>query len=155
MDKLYYIVCEEKGEPLYEGRFMGRTRGAALKFLKEKLGRENLQGTVFTVTEIPVNLIAEIVQAVMKGEPVEKITGSAEKAKTEEKKPERFDAFEKQNAYPVEEHELGGESESTQGTDWKAARKFYQKCRSPKQTAEAFGVSVNTVKTRINREGWR
>lgn len=70
MNKLYYIVCEEKDKTLFEGRFQGRTRGAALKFLKESIKRPSLNGTVFTITEIPVNVIREIVEAVMKGKPV-------------------------------------------------------------------------------------
>ena len=74
MDKLYYIVCEEKGATLFEGRFQGRTRGGAIKFLKEQIGRPGLNGTVFTITEIPVPLIIEIVEAIMKGESV--LTGS-------------------------------------------------------------------------------
>ena len=37
MDKLYYILCEEKGATLFEGRFQGRTRGEAIKFLKEQI----------------------------------------------------------------------------------------------------------------------
>ena len=61
MDKLYYIVCEEKDTTLFEGRYQGRTRGAALKFLKQSLGRKSMNGLVFTITEIPVPLIREIV----------------------------------------------------------------------------------------------
>jgi len=38
--------------------------------------------------------------------------------------------------------------------DWKAIQAFYAKCRSPKQTAAEFGLSVNTVKARIHRGGW-
>lgn len=61
MDKLYWIICEEKGVTLFEGRFQGRTRGGAIKFLKDQIGRPGLNGTVFTVTEIPVPLIRETV----------------------------------------------------------------------------------------------
>ena len=67
MDKLYYIVCEEKGATLFDGKFQGRTRGAAIKFLKAQIGRQSLAGVVFTVTEIPVPIIREIVGAIMKG----------------------------------------------------------------------------------------
>ena len=66
MDKLYWIACDDKDAPLFEGRYQGRTRGGALKFLKETLGRKNLNGLVFTITEIPVPLIREIVAAMAK-----------------------------------------------------------------------------------------
>lgn len=44
-----------------------RTRGAALKFLKEQVGRTCLRGVVFTITEIPVPLIREIVAEILAG----------------------------------------------------------------------------------------
>jgi hypothetical protein len=160
MDKLYYIVCEEKDSTLFEGRFQGRTRGAAMKFLKEQIGRPSLNGTVFTVTEIPVPLIREIVEAIMKGEAIP--TGATGKAVTtaprSEPKPERFDAFERQSEPSVEKHDSDdGPSPTTaptNGPDWNALREFYRTCKSPKAVAEQFGVSINTVKARMRREGW-
>jgi hypothetical protein len=150
MDKLYYIVCEEKGETLFEGRFQGRTRGAAMKFLKDQIERPSLNGTVFTVTEIPVPLIREIVQAIMKGE---EITGTmALLKKAEPTKPARFDAFESKPQPPVEAASTNGLP--AENTDWKMVRKFYRDCRSPKTTADQFGLSINTVKARIRREAW-
>lgn len=38
--------------------------------------------------------------------------------------------------------------------DWNAARAFYLQTRSLKQTAEQFGLPLNTVKTRARREAW-
>ncbi len=152
MDKLYYVVCEEKGETLFEGRFQGRTRGAAIKFLKEQIGRTGLNGTVFTITEIPVPLIREIVEAIMKGEPIPNGTT------TTTSKPEkvvRFDAFERRNQHPVEEHQLDDGPKTNGATDWKAVKRFYRTCHSPSKTAGEFGLSVNTVKARIRREGWK
>jgi hypothetical protein len=67
MDKLYWIVCEEGDKTVYEGRHQARTRGAALKFLKEQVGRTCLRGVVFTITEIPVPLIREIVAEILAG----------------------------------------------------------------------------------------
>jgi hypothetical protein len=142
MNKLYYIVCEEKGETLFEGRFQGRTRGGAMKFLKERIGRPSLNGTVFTVTEIPVPLIREIVESILKGEPVEAGTPTVKPA---EPKPERFDAYQK----PEPTASLAPL------TDWKAVKQFYAKCHSPAKTATEFGLSINTVKARIRREGWK
>jgi len=153
MDKLYYIVCEEKGATLFEGRFQGRTRAAAIKFLKEQIGRQGLNGTVFTVTEIPVPLIREIVEAIMKGEPLP--TGAtAANAPAPEPKVERFDAYSGQEKpEPVEPPKPTASLAPL--TDWKAVKRFYHECHSPSKTAEEFGLSVNTVKARIRREGWK
>ena len=67
MNKLYYIVCDDKETNVFEGRYQGRTRGEALKFLKQSLGRKTLNGLVFTITEIPVPLIREIVAEILAG----------------------------------------------------------------------------------------
>jgi hypothetical protein len=40
MNKLYWIVCDDKDHNVFEGRYQGRTRGEALKFLKQTLGRK-------------------------------------------------------------------------------------------------------------------
>lgn len=61
MNKLYWIVCDDNNHNIFEGRYQGRTRGEALKFLKQSLRRTSLNGLVFTITEIPVPLIREIV----------------------------------------------------------------------------------------------
>ena len=146
MDKLYYIVCEEKGSTLFEGKFQGRTRGAAIKFLKAQIGRQSLAGVVFTITEIPVPIIREIVEAIMRGEAVAAPTAASPAAPVPQPEPEakvvRFDAFEKP------EPPVNGD------VRWAEIRRFYKECRSPKKTAERFCVSVNTIKARVRREGW-
>ena len=67
MNKLYWIVCDDKDANVFEGRYQGRTRGEALKFLKQTIGRKTLNGLVFTITEIPVPLIREIVAEILAG----------------------------------------------------------------------------------------
>ena len=37
---------------------------------------------------------------------------------------------------------------------WSQVRAHWEECRSVKQTAEHFGLSPNTIKTRSRREGW-
>ncbi len=153
MDKLYYIVCEEKGATLFEGRFQGRTRAAAIKFLKEQIGRPGLNGTVFTVTEIPVPLIREIIEAILKGQSLPTATTVASRPALEPKA-ERFDAYAGQEKPKLVEQPKPTASLAPL-TDWKAVKQFYAKCHSPSKTAEEFGLSVNTVKARIRRKGWK
>lgn len=150
MDKLYWISCEEKGEPLFDGRFQGRTRGSAIKFLKERLGRPGLNGTVFTITEIPVPLIREIVLAVVKGEPITGGESSMPTERTPQHIQRRFDPYERPEPKVAEPA-----VQQKQSHDWKAVRRFYDKCRNVRQTAEHFGISVHTVRTRMRREGWK
>lgn len=39
-------------------------------------------------------------------------------------------------------------------TDWAEVQHYYQMCRSYKQTAEKFGISPDSVRTRARRGGW-
>ncbi len=179
MNKLYYIVCEEKETTLFEGRYQGRTRGGAMKFLKQAIGRKTLNGLVFTITEIPVPLIREIVAEMLAGGDggtIASVTPAANVVPITrpeaEPKAERFDAFAKTaepelkpaKATPTKKpKEPKAEPEATaakvgnpgHGDDlWTKARAYWEKCRSINKTAEKFGLSPNTVKTRARREGW-
>ena len=169
MNKLYWIVCDDKETNVFEGRYQGRTRGEALKFLKQSLGRKTLNGLVFTITEIPVPLIREIVAEILAGGDGGTVT-QAENivpiTRTEpEASPGRYDAF----AEAAEPEPTPAEATAPKaskpakkagnpghGDDhWSQVRAHWEECRSVKQTAEHFGLSPNTLKTRIRRENWR
>ena len=172
MDKLYYIVCEDNDTTLFEGRYQGRTRGAALKFLKEALGRKSLNGLVFTITEIPVPLIREIVAEILAGGDGMTAPNVVPLKQPEpEAKVERYDAFaeagepdsppaaspeptkqvRQPKAKPAAKVGNPGHGDEL----WSQAKAFWIECRSIKQTAEKFGLSPNSVKTRSRRENWK
>jgi hypothetical protein len=170
MDKLYYVVCEEQDTTLFEGRYQGRTRGGTLKFLKDQIGRKSLKGLVFTITEIPVPLIREIVAEILAGS-VTPAANVASIARPEsDPKVERYDAFDAGAAAKVKPAKVTSirkpkpEPEATtakvgnpgHGEDyWRKVRAHWEKCRNIKETAAEFGLPPNSVKTRAYREGWR
>ena len=175
MNKLYYIVCEEKEITLFEGRYQGRTRGGAMKFLKQAIGRKTLNGLVFTITEIPVPLIREIVAEILASGDV---TPAANVVPITRPEPEptvtRFDAFAdaaesgvtpttpdaKPSKAKTKTNSNLEAPESKVGNPghgdelWSQVRAHWDECRSINKTAEKFGLSPNTVKTRARREGW-
>jgi hypothetical protein len=172
MDKLYYVVCEEQDTTLFEGRFQGRTRGAALKFLKEQIGRKSLSGVVFTITEIPVPLIREIVAEILAAgsltstpaanvvpltgtEPAPDVGDPAPAANAAEAKvtPSKAGQTKRAKTTSPSDGKIGNPGF---GDDlWKQARAFWDKCHCIRKTAEKFGLSPESVKTRARREGWR
>ena len=172
MDKLYYIVCDDKDTTLFEGRYQGRTRGGALKFLKQAIGRKTLNGLVFTITEIPVPLIREIVAEMLAGSNVEATPAANVVPMTRpepEPKVERFDAFANAaepevtpaTAKPTKKPKPQPEAAAAKvgnpghGDDfWAKVRAYWEECRSISKTAVKFGLSPNSVKTRARREGW-
>lgn len=157
MDKLYWIVCEEGDTTLFEGRYQGRTRGAAMKHLKEQVGRPTLNGLVYTITEIPVPLIRQIVAEILGQEPAVAVT---EIRPVQPERPvERFDAFapadtvEDAQEAPVEANPFQ-DTQPRPAYDWEAIKACYMEGRSPKEVARIMNVPPNTLKTRITREGW-
>ena len=171
MNKLYWIVCEEGDTTLFEGRHQGRTRGAALKFLKEQIGRKSLGGLVFTITEIPVPLIREIVAEILAGgslpaaaapnvvpltrtEPAPDVEPHAPATDAAEAKvtPSKGVRPAKVKATPAS-RKVGNPGF---GDDiWTQARAYWDKCHCIRKTAEKFGLSPESVKTRARREEWR
>ena len=167
MNKLYYIVCDDKEINVFEGRFQGRTRGEALKFLKQSIGRKTLNGLVFTITEIPVPLIREIVAEILAGGDgnatpaanIVPLTRSEPGAS-----PGRYDAFAdavepeprpaeaKPPTPPKPAKKVGNPGHGD--NHWSQVKAYWLECRSVKQTAEHFNLSPNTLKTRSRREGW-
>ena len=141
MDKLYWIVCEEGDQTLFEGRFLGRTRGAALKHMKDKLGRSNLIGLVFSITEIPVPLIREIVAEIL-GEQLPQQVKSMEETAQEEPKETEIEPNPFMNPQTRPEY------------DWDAIKECYMQGWGPKDVARKMDVPINTLKGRIRREGW-
>ena len=170
MNKLYWIVCDDKDTNVFEGRYQGRTRGEALKFFKQTIGRKTLNGLVFTITEIPVPLIREIVAEILAGGDGGTVTPAANIVPITRPEPEaspgRYDAFaDAAEAEPTPAEATSPETRASKpvkkvgnpghGDDhWSQVRAHWEGCRSVKQTAEHFGLSPNTLKTRIRRENW-
>jgi len=173
MKKLYWIVCDDKDHTLFEGRYQGRTRGEALKFLKLTIGRKNLNGLVFTNTEIPVPLIREIVAEILAGRDGQSVRQATNvvplSQPAPEPKPERYDAFagtDKPQAKTAKTKAPKAKVKSPKpsmkscnpgyGDEfWSQVRAYWQECRSLMKTARQFKLSPNTLKTRIRREGWK
>jgi len=171
MNKLYYIVCDDKETNVFEGRYQGRTRGEALKFLKQTIGRKTLNGLVFTITEIPVPLIREIVAEILAGGDGGNVAPAANVVPltrpATEASPGRYDAFsDAVEPEPTPAEATPPKAKASKpakkvgnpghGDDhWSQVKAYWLECRSVKQTAEHFGLSPNSIKTRSRREGWK
>ena len=70
MFKFFHILCSNNGRVIYEGRCQCVTRTAALLLLKEKIGRRNLTGLTYTITEFPIEVLKEIIEAIIQNKPI-------------------------------------------------------------------------------------
>jgi hypothetical protein len=169
MNKLYWIVCDDKETNVFEGRYQGRTRGEALKFLKQNIGRKTLNGLVFTITEIPVPLIREIVAEILAGSDGNATPAANVVPLTRPEpgaSPGRYDAFaDAAEPEPTPAEATPAKAKASKPAKkvgnpghgdehWSQVRAHWEECRSVKQTAEHFGLSPNSIKTRSRREGW-
>ena len=164
MNKLYWIVCDDNNHNIFEGRYQGRTRGEALKFLKQSLRRTSLNGLVFTITEIPVPLIREIVAECLAnshGRPPESPQAAFQASpaiQPRESPPEPV----RRPAEPVRAPQRPSASNTGKKVGnpgfgdehWAAVRAYWAECGSIREAAEHFNLSPNSVKTRARRERW-
>lgn len=69
-NNFYHIFCTAGERVIYEGRFQCPSRKAAITLLREKVGRRNLSGLTYSITEIPVDIIKEVVDSIINKKPV-------------------------------------------------------------------------------------
>jgi hypothetical protein len=230
--KLFKIVACKAGRIVFDDRVKAECPRTAREQMKSVLGLQSLTGVVYSITEIPVELIRELVNARVadvvlsrngrtQGVNLEALIGSAvtdaigarlrpveqrlavlETAGPSGTTRRRFDAFQREPSgarQPAEGSPQGRAGRREQPTpatapeppapatparpatrpaapaskarrqrkakqisgrtvadvNWAMVRRFYDRCRSPKQTAAHFDLSLNTVKARIRREDWK
>jgi len=195
--KLFKLIASKAGKVVFDDRIEAENPRTAREQMKSLLGLQSLTGVVYSITEIPVELIREIVTAKVleivgtrrgvgstidvsrivndaanvavsdKFRPIEQRLAALEGRQTaahatgangaHSTSSRRFDAFQRDSTRSrAADTSASNEAESPlpATTDWRAVKRFYKHCRSPKQTAAHFDLSINTVKARVRREGW-
>jgi len=174
MGKLFKIVASRAGQVVYEDRIEADSPRAAREGMKTLMGLRSISCIVYTITEIPVDLIRSIVDARLaetsiapQGRPgldLTSLIGAAVQTAVNDRLralERRLTALEeRRDAPPHQEQGMAETPAPAQAQpadsypDWAAIRAYYEECGSPKQTAARFNLSVNTLKGRIRREGW-
>lgn len=199
--KLFKLIASKAGKVVFDDRIEAENPRTAREQMKSLLGLQSLTGVVYSITEIPVELIREIVTAKVleivgsrrgggstidvsrivndaanvavsdKFRPIEQRLAALEGRQTaahatgangaHSTSSRRFDAFQRDSTRSrvADTSATNGRSAEAETplpevTDWRAVKRFYKHCRSPKQTAAHFDLSINTVKARVRREGW-
>lgn len=188
----YKIVASRAGQIVFDRQVEAGTPREARRILKSELGLPSLSGVVYAITEIPVELIAQIVSEKMAGVIVERRGGAmirlpelvrstirsfaenevtallrrVEQLEARAVRSEghgngeigRLNPLAPPSTIPAQANELPrgnpAHLRAIMGPDWTAIRELYERTRSIKQTAAAFDISPNTLKSRVRREGW-
>ena len=125
MERTFKLIASRGSEIIFDDRIEAANPREARTKLKEQLGVESLSGIVYAITEIPVDLIREIVDARV----AELFNGTAPEPPASPAAP------------PTE-------------PDWSLVRRHYRRYGDPAKTAEKYGVPLDKLEARAGKEGW-
>jgi hypothetical protein len=169
MKRTYKLIASRGEEIIFDDRIEAATPREARKQLKERLGLTSLSGVVYSITEIPVDLIRDIVNARMT-----ELAGGAElptpvPADIEALLPERLQPIIRRLAALEHASRTGIEPESTNQRfnplaeepepeasepNWELVRRHFRRYGDPVKTAEKYRITLRDLNARARKEGW-
>ena len=164
MNRTYKLIASRGAEIVFDGRIDATTPREARTQLKERLGLKSLSGIVYSITEIPVDLIREIVDAriaeLAGGAPLQApVPADVEALVMDRLKPiiRRLAALENQPAEPPQSERfdpLAELPEPTEEPDWSLVRRHFRRFSDPAKTAAKYGLNLRELNDRARREAW-
>jgi len=150
---------------VFDDRIQTDTPRNARRELKKLLGLKSLSGIVYSITEIPVDLIREIVDA--------RIAELADGAPIQTSLPPEFEELVMERLKPILGHlatldktpevpaapssqfdPLVDLPVSTTEPDWALVKRHFRRYGDPSKTAFKYAISIRELKARARREGW-
>ena len=167
MNRTYKLIASRGTEVIFDDRIDAPTPRAARHELKNRLGLASLSGIVYSITEIPVDLIRQIVDSrvaelaggapmqtpvspdvealVMERlQPILRRLAALERTPDEPERPARFDPLANLPDAPGEAAE----------PDWSLVKRHFRRYRDPAKTAAKYGLKLRDLNARAGREGW-
>ena len=164
MKRTYKLIASRGNEIVFDDRIQSDTPRNARNELKKMLGLKSLSGIVYSITEIPVDLIREIVDAriaeLAGGAPLQTpVPADVEALVMERLKPilRRLATLEQtpEEAAPVPRFDpLADLPALTTEPDWALVKRHFCRYGSPEATAAKYGIGIRELKARAKREGW-
>jgi hypothetical protein len=166
MKRTYKLIASRGTEIVFDDRILADTPRDARKELKRLLGLQSLSGIVYSITEIPVDLIREIVDARLAelagGAPLQTpVPADVETLVMERLQPilRRLAALEQAPAAeepaPCARFDpLAVLPEPAAEPDWYLVKRHYRRYGNPEATAAKYGIALRDLKARARREAW-
>jgi len=164
MKRTYKLIASRGNEIVFDDRIQADTPRNARRELKNLLGLKSLSGIVYSITEIPVDLIREIVDArvaeLAGGAPLQTpVPADVEALVMERLKPilSRLARLEQapEESAPVPRFDpLADLPESAAEPDWNLVKRHFRRYGNPEATAAKYGIGIRELKARSKREGW-
>ena len=164
MKRTYKLIASRGNDIVFDDRVHADTPRHARREMKKLLGLESLSGIVYSITEIPVDLIRDIVDAriaeLAGGAPMQTpIPADVEALVMERLQPilRRLAALEQLPDAPSRSTRfdpLANLPDTSPEPDWNLVKRHLRRYRLPHKTADKYGVPVNQLITRARLEGW-
>ena len=165
MKRTYKLIASRGNEIVFDDRIQADTPRNARSELKKLLGLQSLSGIVYSITEIPVDLIREIVDA--------RIAELAGGAPLQTPVPADVEALVMERLKPIL-RPLGHAGTNARKNpppspasirwpicrnppaepDWNLVKRHFRRYGNPEATAAKYGIGIRELKARARREGW-
>ncbi len=149
---------------MFDDRIQSDTPRNARNELKKLLGVQSLSGIVYSLTEIPVDMIREIVDAriaeLAGGAPLQApIPADVEALVMERLKPilarlATLDQTPEETAPIARFDPLADLPAPTTESDWNLVKRHFRRYGNPEATAAKYGIGIHELNARARREGW-
>jgi len=164
MKHTYKLIASRGNEIVFDNRIQADTPRNARRELKKLLGLTSLSGIVYSITEIPVDLIREIVDAriaeLAGGAPLQTpVPADVETLVMERLKPilARLATLDQTPDEPTAASQFDPLSDLPEPAiepDWALIKRHFRRYRNPEATAAKYHISIIILHARAEREGW-
>ena len=164
MKRTYKLIASRGNDIVFDDRVHADTPRHARQEMKKLLGLDSLSGIVYSITEIPMDLIRKIVDAriaeLAGGAPLQSpIPADVEALVMDRLQPilRRLAALEQLPDAPPRSNRfdpLANLPDTPPEPDWNLVKRHLRRYRLPHKTADKYGVPVNQLITRARLEGW-
>lgn len=164
MKRTYKLIASRANEIVFDDRLQADSPRHARKEMKKLLGLESLSGIVYSITEIPVDLIREIVDAriaeLAGGAPLQSpVPADVDALVMERLQPilNRLAALEQLPDAPPRSTRfdpLANLPDTSPEPDWNLVKRHLRRYGDPEKTAQKYGLNMHDLITRARSEGW-